>query len=83
MLKHRLFLCMLLRKIFYFIYKYELIQINTTFLWSILSFDSLVAALFLLVITGVVLSRLSYFNLVFPPVISYTSMGDPNENKNL
>ena len=74
-------LCMLLRKIFYFICKYKLIKRITTFLWSMLSFGSLRLTLFFLVIIGILLSRSSYFNLVFPLIFSYTCRGDHNGNK--
>ena len=47
--KYRLFLCMLLRRIFYFISKHKLNQINTALLWLILSFNSLIATLLFLV----------------------------------
>ena len=55
-----------LKKIFYFICKHKLIQIITTFFWSILPFDSLIATLFFLVIIGILLSSSSYFTLKFP-----------------
>ena len=69
--KHCLLLCMLLWKIFSFICKHKPIQIITKFLWSILLFDSVIATLFFLVIIGILLSRLSYFHLVLPPIFSY------------
>ena len=53
----------------------KLTLIITTFLWLISSFDSVIATLFFLVITGIVLSRSSYFKLVFPLIFSYTSRG--------
>ena len=81
MLKHGLLLWMLLRKIFYFIFKHKLIQIITTRLK--LLFDSLIPALFFIVIIGILLRRSSHFNLVFRPIFSFTSRGDPNGNKHL
>ena len=57
--------------------EYKLIQINTPFLWSILSFNSLLATLFFLAIIGLLLSPSSYFNLVFPLIFTYTFMGRP------
>ena len=71
------FLCMLLRKIFYFICK--VIQIISTFLWSILSFDSLRATLFFLFIISILSSRSSYFNLIFPLIFTYNSRGTLTE----
>ena len=62
-----------LKQIFYFICKHKLIQIITTFLWSILLFDLLIATLYFLVINGILLSCSPYFNLVFPLIFTYTS----------
>ena len=53
------FLCMLLRKIFYFICKANSNCYHI--LWLTLSFDSFIATLFFLVIIGIFLSRSSYF----------------------
>ena len=42
------------------------------------SFDSLIIELFFLVIFDMLLSRLSYFNIVFWLTFTYTSWGDSN-----
>ena len=42
------------------------------------SFDSLITELFFLVIFDILLSRLSYFHLVFRLTFTYTSWGDSN-----
>ena len=55
MLEHCLLLCMLLRKIFYFI-----CETNSMY-YHILMIDSLIATLFLLVIIGILVNCLSYF----------------------
>ena len=47
----------------------KLIQIIRTFLWSILAVNSLIAAMFFFVIFGVLLSRSSNFNLVYPLIL--------------
>ena len=72
---HRFLLGLLLRKIFYFICKPELIQIITTFLRSILPFNFFIATLIFLVIVNILLSCSSYFNLVFPPTFFINSWG--------
>ena len=51
----------------------KLIHIITTFLWSTLSFDSLIATLFFLAIIAILLSCFSYFNLVFSLIFTYSS----------
>ena len=56
MLKDRLLFRILLRKIFYFICKHNLIKIIITFLRLILLFDSLIATLFFLVIIAILLN---------------------------
>ena len=45
----------------YFISSVKLIQVATTFLWSTLPFDFLIATLFLRVMIGILLRRASYF----------------------
>ena len=69
---------LLFKKVFYFICKYKRIQIITTFLLSILSFDSLIATIIFLIIIVILSSRSSYSNLVFQRIFSYTSREDPN-----
>ena len=53
----------------------KLIQITTTFLWSILSFDSFIATSLFVVSVAILLSSLSNFILVFPLIFTYTSRG--------
>ena len=60
------FMDALKKDIFYFICKHKLIQIISTFLLSILQFNSFAATLFFLVIISIPLSHSLYFNL-FPP----------------
>ena len=65
---------MLLRNIFYFICKHNSYS-NDQYYHSILSEQHC----FFFVITSILLSRSSYFNLVFPDIFSYTSMGTLTE----
>ena len=57
-------------------------MIITTFIWPILSFNSFIVTWVFLsfVIMSILSNHLSYFNLIFLPIFSYTSREDPNGN---
>ena len=84
MLERRLLSCMLLRKIYYIICKANSNNCNILMVDIIISFSHS-NIVFFLVITGVLLCHLSYFNLVFLIIFTYTSSGEggPNGNKKL
>ena len=73
---------MLLRKIFYFICKANLINYLIIMIDIIIWFSHS-NIIFFLVIIGILLSHWSYFNLVFSLTFTFTSRVDPSWKKHV